>query len=80
MPNAKIMAILQIAKGSPLSVIYGIENFSMFSKKNSSKGPPSLLLMFCDRMDVEKSQMVPLSIFFGIHYDANRGGFDFFKN
>ena len=32
----------------------------------SPKGPPCIFLMFCDRMDVEKPQRVPLSVFFGI--------------
>ena len=32
----------------------------------SSKGPPCIFLMFCDRMDVGKSQRVPISVFFGI--------------
>ena len=32
----------------------------------SSKGPPCIFLMFCDRMDVGKSQRVPPFSFFGI--------------
>ena len=37
-----------------------------FRKKISAKVPPSFFLEFCGRMDVEKYQKAPLSVFFGI--------------
>ena len=42
--------------------------FSDFFFRNffSSKGPPCIFLMFCDKMDVGKSQRVPPFSFFGI--------------
>ena len=41
--------------------VFSAETF--FRKKNSPKGPTFNFLIFSDRMDVEKSHMVPLSVF-----------------
>ena len=38
----------------------------LLDKKISAKVPPSFFLEFCGRMDIEKYQNVPLSVFFGI--------------
>ena len=48
-------------KGYSLRVFSALWDF--FRKKFSPKGPPSNFLVFSDRMDVEKSQRVPLSVF-----------------
>ena len=47
-------------KGTPLEYFWLCETF--FEKK-SQKGPSVNFLMFSDRMDVDKSQRVPLSDF-----------------
>ena len=40
---------------------------TFFRKKSfPQRVPPSILFGFCDRLGIEKSQRVPLSIFFGV--------------
>ena len=50
-------------KDSPLSFFSGTARL-FFSKKNFPRRVPLHFLMFCDRMDVEKSQRVPPFSFF----------------
>ena len=50
-------------KGTPLEYFRLCETFF---RKKFTKGPPFNFLIFSNRMDVEKSQRVPLSVFFGI--------------
>ena len=51
-------------KGPPFSFFRHCETF--FRKKNFPKGSPFNFFGFCDRLGIEKSQRVPLSIFFGV--------------
>ena len=54
-------------KSPPFQFFSALETFfSEFFFRNffSSKGPPCIFLMFCDRMDVGKSQRVPPFSFF----------------
>ena len=50
-------------KTSPFDFFRHCETFFR-KKKFSPKGPPCIFLMFCDRMDVKKSQRVPPFSFF----------------
>ena len=49
-------------KSPPFQFFSALRHF--FSEFFSSKGPPCIFLMFCDRMDVGKSQRVPPFSFF----------------
>ena len=51
-------------KSPPFQFFSALRDF--FSELFSSKGLPCIFLMFCDRMDVGKSQRVPPFSFFGI--------------
>ena len=41
-------------------------NGRFFREKKSPKGPPFNCFGYCDRLGIEKSRRVPLSIFFGV--------------
>ena len=49
-------------KGPPSYFFSALQDF--FPEKIFPKGPPSIFLLFCDRMDVGKSQRVPPFSFF----------------
>ena len=51
-------------KGPPFQFYSALWDFFSGKKIFSPKGPPSIFLLFCDRMDVGKSQRVPLSVYF----------------
>ena len=53
-------------KTPPFHFFSALRDFFSRKKNFPQRVPPAFFLMFCDRMDVEKAQRVPLSVFFGI--------------